>query len=105
MEQPPFGRATTKGLYREQCIQHWLGSYTRKPKHGWVLVQVGKELLVAKFAVQAFLKEKPPHLLVLLRTNSTMAMCINKMGGTYSVLLNSITKSLWLWCLERQFLL
>ena len=64
------------------------------------------ELLAAKFAVQAFLKERPPHLLILLKTdNSTTAACINKMGGTHSILLNTITKSLWLWCLERQFLL
>ena len=42
------------------------------------------DLLAAKFAVQAFLKGKPPHLLVLLRTdNSTTAAYINKMGGTH----------------------
>ena len=64
------------------------------------------ELLAAKLAIQTFLKEKPPHLLISLRTdNSTTAACINKMRGTHSVLLNSITKSLCLWCLEQQFLL
>ena len=48
--------------------------------------------------------EREMHInaLELLRTdNSTAAAYISKMGGTRSKLLNSITKSLWVWCLER----
>ena len=42
MLQKFYSVPTTKGLYRKWYIQHWLGSYTRKPKHRRVLVKVGK---------------------------------------------------------------
>ena len=59
------------------------------------------ELLAATMAVQSFTKSKT-KLSVLLRVdNTTTVAYINNLGGTVSKELITLTRDLWMWCLER----
>ena len=59
------------------------------------------ELLGATLAVKTFLKDQR-NVHVLLRMDNTTAVAyVNHLGGTVSQELVSLTKDLWLWCLER----
>lgn len=59
------------------------------------------ELLAATLALKTFAKSKR-GLSVLLKTDSsTVVAYINNQGGTVSKNLVSLTRKLWMWCLER----
>ena len=59
------------------------------------------ELLAATMAVQSFTKNKT-KLSVLVRIGNTTAVAyINNLGGTVSKELVTLTRDLWMWCLER----
>ena len=51
---------------------------------------------------QTFTKNKAQMRVRLLVGNTSAAHYINKMGGTRSLILASLAKNLWEWCLERQ---
>lgn len=55
------------------------------------------------FAVKSFIKRRPIHPthFLLLMDTTTAVSYINKMGGTRSVQLLSLTKDLWSWCLAN----
>ena len=63
------------------------------------------ELLAGAFALKAFTKDKAQMRVRLLMDNTSAAHYINKMGGTRSLILASLAKNLWEWCLERQIVL
>ena len=59
------------------------------------------ELLAATLALKAFVKNQH-HLTALLKLDNTTAVAyINNQGGTVSKDLVSLTRDLWMWCLER----
>ena len=63
------------------------------------------ELLAGAFALKAFTKDKAQMRVRLLMDNTSAAHYINKMGGTKSLVLASLAKDLWEWCLDRQIVL
>ena len=63
------------------------------------------ELLGAKFAVQAFAKDKQNVVIQLHLDNTTAIAYINHMGGTRSTMLCSMARALWDWCLQRHIFL
>ena len=59
------------------------------------------ELLAATLALQTFVKNER-EVSVLLKIDNTAAVAyINNQGGTVSKDLVSLTRKLWMWCLER----
>jgi hypothetical protein len=59
------------------------------------------ELLAAYFALKSFCF-KLTHCHVQLQLDNTTAVTyINKMGGTRSIELNELTKTMWEWCIEH----
>ena len=59
------------------------------------------ELLAATLALKTFVKSRR-GMSVLLKIDNTMAVAyINNQGGTVSKELVSLTRDLWMWCLER----
>ena len=59
------------------------------------------ELLAATLALKTFVKNKT-KLSVLLKLDNTSAVAyINNQGGTVSKKLVTLTRDLWMWCLER----
>ena len=59
------------------------------------------ELLAATLALKTFVKDKK-GVSVLLKIDNTSAVAyINNHGGTVSKELVSLTRDLWMWCLER----
>ena len=63
------------------------------------------KLLAGAFALKAFTKDKAQMRVRLLMDNTSAAHYINKMGGTRSLILASLAKNLWEWCLEHQIVL
>ena len=60
------------------------------------------ELLAGSFAIKCFAKDKTNIHIQLLMDNVTALTFINKMGGTKSRVLASLSRDLWQWCLQRQ---
>ena len=60
------------------------------------------ELLAGSFAIKCFAKDKTNIHIQLLMDNVTALTFINKMGGTTSRALASLSCDLWEWCLQRQ---
>lgn len=60
------------------------------------------ELLAGSFAIKCFAKDKTNIHIQLLMDNVTALTFINKMGGTKSRALASLSRDLWQWCLQRQ---
>ena len=59
------------------------------------------ELLAAILAVKSFAKLKSRISILLRIENTTAVAYINNLGGTVSSELVQLTRSLWMWCLER----
>ena len=59
------------------------------------------ELLAATLALKTFMKNKTGLLVLLKIDNTTAVAYINNQGGTVSKTLVTLTKELWMWCLER----
>ena len=59
------------------------------------------ELLAATQAVKSFAKHKSRISILLRIDNTTAVVYINNLGGTVSSELVHLTRSLWMWCLER----
>ena len=59
------------------------------------------ELLAATLVVKTYLKEKSQIRVLLKIDNTTAVAYINHLGGTVSKQLVTLTKNLWMWCLER----
>ena len=59
------------------------------------------ELLGATFAIQTFAKNKPGISILLKLDNTTAVAYINNRGGTVSPELMTLSRDLWMWCLER----
>ena len=59
------------------------------------------ELLAVEYAINAFLKTTEVSA-VQIRSDSTVAAYINRMGGTRSQQLTDLTKIIWDWCIQRQ---
>ena len=59
------------------------------------------ELLAALYALQAFVPNLRDVHVRLKLDNSTAVAYINKMGGIKSPSLNSLSRTLWEWCIER----
>ena len=59
------------------------------------------ELLAARLALQTFAKNSTRVSILLRLDNSTAVAYINNLGGTVSRELILLTRSLWMWCLER----
>ena len=60
------------------------------------------ELLAGSFAIKCFAKDKTNIHIQLFMDNVTALTFINKMGGTKSRVLASLSRDLWQWCLQRQ---
>lgn len=60
------------------------------------------ELLAGSFAIKCFAKDKTNIHIQLLMDSVTALTFINKMGGTKSRALTSLSRDLWQWCLQRQ---
>ena len=59
------------------------------------------EMKAILHGLQALVKKQ--NTTILVKTDNTTAMThINKMGGTKSKILNSVTTKIWMWCLQRQ---
>ena len=59
------------------------------------------ELLAATLALKTFVKDKRGVSVLLKIDNTTAVAYINNHGGTVSRELVSLTRDLWMWCLER----
>ena len=59
------------------------------------------ELLAALYALQAFVPNLRDVHVRLKLDNSTAVAYVNKMGGIKSPSLNSLSRTLWEWCIER----
>ena len=59
------------------------------------------ELLAATLALKTFVKDKKGVSVLLRIDNTTAVAYINNHGGTVSRELVSLTRDLWMWCLER----
>ena len=59
------------------------------------------ELLAATLALKTFAKDKRGVSVLLKIDNTTAVAYINNHGGTVSKELVSLTRDLWMWCLER----
>ena len=82
------------------CQLCWLGSFLRGQYHINYL-----ELLAASYVLQAFvLNLRDVHVRLKL-DNSTAVAYINKMGGIKSPSLNSLSRTLWEWCIERNIII
>ncbi|VDI13331.1 Hypothetical predicted protein [Mytilus galloprovincialis] len=60
------------------------------------------ELKAAMFAVQSYAKNLQNKHILIQMDNTTAIVYVNKMGGTVSKRLNSLTNQFWDWCLQRQ---
>lgn len=60
------------------------------------------ELLACSFEIKCFAKYKTNIHIRLLMNNVTALTFINKIGGTKSRALVSLSRDLWQWCLQRQ---
>ena len=60
------------------------------------------ELLAGSFTIKCFAKDKTNIHIQLFMDNVTALTFINKMGGTKSRVLASLSRDLWQWCLQRQ---
>ena len=63
------------------------------------------ELLAALYALQAFVPNLRDVHVRLKLDNSTAVAYINKMGGIKSPSLNSLSRTLWEWCIERNIII
>ena len=63
------------------------------------------ELLAALYALQAFVPNLRDAHVRLKLDNSTAVAYINKMGGIKSPSLNSLSRTLWEWCIERSIII
>ena len=59
------------------------------------------ELLAATLALKTFVKHKTGISVLMKIDNTTAVAYINNQGGTVSKELISLTRDLWMWCLER----
>ena len=59
------------------------------------------ELLATTLALKTFMKNKTGLLVLLKIDNTTAVAYINNQGGAVSKTLVTLTKELWMWCLER----
>ena len=59
------------------------------------------ELLAATLALKTFVKHKIGISVLMKIDNTTAVAYINNQGGTVSKELISLTRDLWMWCLER----
>ena len=59
------------------------------------------ELLAAMFALQSFCSDMKETHIRLLMDNMTAVAHINQMGGSHSFHCNEITRTIWLWCMDR----
>ena len=72
----------------------------------WSIQEMGQhinclELLAATLALKTFVKDKKGVSVLLRIDNTTAVAYINNHGGTVSRELVSLTRDLWMWCLER----
>ena len=63
------------------------------------------ELLAALYALQAFVPNLRDVHVRLKLDNSTAVAYVNKMGGIKSPSLNSLSRTLWKWCIERNIII
>ena len=63
------------------------------------------ELTAATLAVQAFAKDRSGVSILLQLDNQTAVAYINHLGGTVSLQLVQLAKTLWLWALQRDIIL
>ena len=63
------------------------------------------ELTAATLAVQAFAKDRSGISILLQLDNHTAVAYINHLGGTVSLQLVQLSKTLWLWALQRDIIL
>ena len=63
------------------------------------------ELLAMELAMKTFLKDHHGVSVLLQLGNYSAVAYINNLGGTVSLSLTSLAKSLWLWALERDIVL
>ena len=62
----------------------------------------GLELLAGSLAVKTFAKGVGKVHILLLMDSVSAVSYINKLGGTHSLVLNSLAHDLWTWCLNNQ---
>ena len=63
------------------------------------------EALAAFLAVKCFVRERRNLTKLLRMDNMSAVTYVNKLGGTVSQSLTSITKNLWLWYMQRDITL
>ena len=76
----------TKGLWSEEEKQNHINYL---------------ELLAVFLGLKALLREVTDSHIQILTDNTTVVSCVNKMGSK-SANLNTLTKSVWEWCMERK---
>ena len=85
------------------CGGIWTGSL-RSPEEQKMHIHC-LELSAATLAVQAFAKDRSGISILLQLDNQTVVAYINHLGGTVSLQLVQLVKTLWLWALQRNIVL
>ena len=108
---PPYQIQTKKGtvqrIFSDASLAGWGASMNNQVAQGtWSNEEKSLhinilELMKADKALRQFLPFLISNRIVMMLDNITAIAYINKKGGTSSRLLNSITKSLWLFCLRN----
>lgn len=95
---------------RDRCLNQGVGCPFPGSKHGggrWYPQEKEQrinslELLAGSLAVKTFATGLGKVHILLLMDNVSAVSYINKLGGTHSLVLNSLTHDLWTWCLNNQ---
>ena len=98
----------TQPDHRIGCLNPRLGSLSPEHSTGGPWSPLEKEwhincleLLAATLALKTFVKHKTGISVLMKIDNTTAVAYINNQGGAVSKELISLTRDLWMWCLER----
>ena len=91
-----FSDASLDGWGGTDGVTHVGGRWAEMPHHINAL-----ELHAASLTLQALGAPHTDIHIRLMLDNTTATVCINKMGGTHSLICNDIAKSIWQWATHR----